>query len=285
VEICPRDNVTTNPKPAIAAAVAVVALTGMYFEGNIAANNATEQRIAAVAASLSTIASANAGSYTDGVYSGSAEGYHGMTSVTVKVESGYIMDIHVESTGDDAMFFSQARAQVIPAIISAQSTDVDTVSGATYSSFAILDAVSNALSNVQPQTESEPVSLTLDESSNTPLPQLTPTPTPVPTPTPSPTPTATIPLGPYALADGEYSGKGTGHKGTIKVTVTIEGGFITAITVDSNRETPRYFNRAEGKTIDRVLAAQDVNVDTVSGATHSSRGILEAIADALGVSY
>ena len=37
VEICPRDNVTTNPKPAIAAAVAVVALTGMYFEGNIAA--------------------------------------------------------------------------------------------------------------------------------------------------------------------------------------------------------------------------------------------------------
>ena len=70
----------------------------MYFEGNIAANNATEQRIAAVAASLSTKASVNAGGYTDGVYSGSAEGYHGVTSVTVTVESGYIMDVHVESS-------------------------------------------------------------------------------------------------------------------------------------------------------------------------------------------
>lgn len=287
VEICPRDNVTTNPKPAIAAAVAVVALTGMYFEGNIAANNATEQRIAAVAASLSTKASVNAGGYTDGVYSGSAEGYHGVTSVTVTVESGYIMDVHVESTGDDAMFFSQARAQVIPAIIAAQSTDVDTVSGATYSSFGIMDAVSNALANVQPQiqtqVQNDPVTFELDSSALTPMPQMTPSPSPVPTPTPTPTPT--IAPGPYALADGEYTGTGRGHKGDIDVTVTIVNGFITSITVDYNRETPKYFNRAETKTIDRVLAAQDVNVDTVSGATDSSSGILQAVADALGVSY
>lgn len=287
VEICPRDNVSTNPKPAIAAAVAVVALTGMYFEGNIAANNATEQRIAAVAASLSTIASVNAGSYTDGVYSGSAEGYHGTTSVTVKVESGYIMDIHVDSTGDDTMFFSQARSQVIPAIIAAQSADVDSVSGATYSSFGIMDAVTSALANgqhqAQEQAQNEPVAFELDNSSLTPIPQLTPTPSPVPTPTPTPTPT--IAPGPYALADGDYTGTGRGHKGDIDVTVTLVNGFITSITVDSNRETQKYFNRAETKTIDRVLAAQDVNVDTVSGATHSSRGILQAIADALGVSY
>lgn len=285
VEICPRDNVTANPKPAIAAAVAVVALTGMYFEGNIAANNATERRIAAVANSLSTKQGAYAGSYTDGTYSGSAEGYHGTTAVTVTVESGYIVDVRVVETGDDAMFFRQAKAQVIPAIIAAQSVEVDTVSGATYSSFGIIDAVASALANVRPEAENEPVSLSLDTSAVTPAPALTPSPSPVPTPTPTPTPTATIPMGPYTLADGEYTGKGTGHKGTIKVTVTIENGFITAINVDSNRETPRYFVRAEGKTIDRVLSAQDVNVDTVSGATHSSRGILEAIADALGVSY
>lgn len=287
VEICPRDNVTANPKPAIAAAVAVVALAGMYYEGNIAANNATEQRIAAVAASLSVHAAINTGSFTDGVYSGSAEGYHGTTSVTVTVESGYIMDIHVESTGDDTMFFSQARAQVIPAIISAQSVDVDAVSGATFSSFGIMDAVKNALENVQPQVQTQvqndPVAFEMDSSALTPAPQLTPSPSPVPTPTPSPTPT--IAPGPYALADGEYTGTGRGHKGDIDVTVTLVNGFITSVRVDSNRETQKYFNRAETKTIDRVLAAQDVNVDTVSGATHSSRGILQAIADALGVSY
>ncbi len=33
VEICPRDNVSANPKPAIAAAVAVVSLSGMYYAG------------------------------------------------------------------------------------------------------------------------------------------------------------------------------------------------------------------------------------------------------------
>jgi uncharacterized protein with FMN-binding domain len=287
VEICPRDNVTANPKPAIAAAVAVIALTGMYFEGNIAANQATEQRIAAVAASLSVNAAINRGSFTDGDYSGSAEGYHGTTSVTVTVESGYIMDIHVESTGDDTMFFNQARAQVITAIIRAQSVDVDAVSGATFSSFGIMDAVKNALENVQPQVQTQvqndPVVFELDNSALTPEPQMTPSPSPVPTPTPTPTPT--IQPGPYALADGEYSGTGRGHKGDIDVTVTIVNGFITSIRVDSNRETQKYFNRAETKTIDRVLAAQDVNVDTVSGATHSSRGILQAISDALGVSY
>jgi len=283
VEICPRDNVTANPKPAIAAAVAVVALTGMYFEGNIAANNATERQIAAVAASLSTKDSANAGTYTDGVYTGSAAGYHGETSVTVTVLNGYIMDIRVDGTGDDTMFFNQARAQIVPAILRTQSADTDTVSGATFSSFGILDAVKTALESVQPVVESDPVSLLLDTSAVTPAPQLTPSPSPVPTPTPTPTPT--IAPGPYALPDGTYSGTGRGHKGDIDVTVTLVNGFITSITVDSNRETARYFNRAETKTIDRVLAAQDVNVDTVSGATHSSRGILRAIADALGVSY
>jgi len=150
-----------------------------------------------------------------------------------------------------------------------------------------MDAVSNALANVQPQiqtqVQNDPVTFELDSSALTPVPQMTPSPSPVPTPTPTPTPT--IAPGPYALADGEYTGTGRGHKGDIDVTVTIVNGFITSITVDYNRETPKYYNRAETKTIDRVLAAQDVNVDTVSGATDSSSGILEAIADALGVSY
>ena len=284
VEICPRDNVRANPKPAIATAVAVVALTGMYFEGNIASNQATERQIAAIAASLSTKQGAYAGAYTDGTYAGSADGYHGTTSVSVTVTEGAIMDIHVVSTGDDTLFFNQAKAQVIPAIIAAQSAEVDTVSGATFSSFGIIDAVKNALSSVpQQQPESDPVSFAVDNSGETPMPQLTPTASPVATPTPSPSPTPTIQPGPISLADGDYSGTGRGHKGDIDVTVTIVNGFITNINIDDYRDTKKYFSRAEGKMIDRVLGAQGVNVDTVSGATHSSEGILEAIADALGL--
>ena len=283
VEICPRDNVRANPKPALATAVAVFGLTGMYFEGNIASNQATEQQIAAVAASLSTKQGAYTGAYTDGSYSGSADGFHGTTSVSVTVIDGAIMDIHVISTGDDTLFFNQAKAQIIPAIIASQSAEVDTVSGATFSSFGILDAVKNALEGVpqQEQQQSEPVSFAVDRSGETPMPQLTPSPSPVATPSPSPTPT--IQMGPIALANGDYSGTGRGHKGDIDVTVTVVNGFITNINIDHYRDTKKYFSRAEGKMLDRVISAQGVNVDTVSGATHSSEGILEAIADALGL--
>ena len=230
-------------------------------------------------------AGANVGEYTDGTYAGSAAGYHGTTGVSVTVANGYITDVHVDSTGDDVVFFNQAKAQVIPAIISTQSVDVDAVSGATFSSFGLIDAVINALSGaLLQQATSEPVSFAVDTSLLTPEPALTPTPSPVPTPTPSPTPTATIPLGPISLANGEYSGTGRGHRGDIDVTVTVVDGFITDVHIDRYRDTERYFARAKSKTIDRVISAQDVNVDTVSGATHSSRGILEAIADALGLS-
>ena len=285
VEICPRDNVSANPKPAIAAAIAVVALTGMYFEGNIAANASTERQIAAITASLSLGSGVTAGAYADGTYQASADGYHGKTNISVVVTNGFITDIHVLETGDDTMFLNQAKAQVIPAIISKQSADVDAVSGATFSCFGIIDAVTAALDSAPARTQSEPVSFSVDSSAQTPSPTPALTPPPSATPTPTPSPTPSIELGPYALADGEYSGTGRGHKGSIDVTVTIVNGFITEVIVDSNRETRKYFSRAEGKTIDRVLAAQDVNVDTVSGATHSSRGILQAIADALGVSY
>jgi uncharacterized protein with FMN-binding domain len=173
----------------------------------------------------------------------------------------------------------------VPAIIKKQSTDVDSVSGATFSSFSIMDSVTNALMGAQAQVTNEPVNFSVDTSmlTPTPTPALTPPPSATPSPTPSPTPT--IQPGPINLSDGDYSGTGRGHKGDIDVTVTVVNGFITEVRVDSNRETRKYFSRAEGKTIDRVLAAQSANVDTVSGATHSSRGILQAIADALGDSY
>ncbi len=54
--------------------------------------------------------------------------------------------ISIVSTGDDAEFFNQAKSGVISEILSAQSVDVDTVTGATFSSRGIIDAVADALS-------------------------------------------------------------------------------------------------------------------------------------------
>ena len=123
-----------------------------------------------------------------------------------------------------------------------------------------------------------------DSSALTPTPVLTPSPTPVATPTPTPTavPTAS---GPIALADGDYSGTGTGYRGTTAVTVTVKDGYITAITIESYRDDNEYFSRAKNKVISYIITAQSPDVDAVSGATYSSQGIMEAVADALGIDF
>ncbi|MEA4869818.1 MAG: FMN-binding protein [Christensenella sp.] len=285
VEICPRDNVSANPKPALAAAIAVASLAGMYYAGNIAGTVSAERQIAAVSASVSAIESANAGPYTDGTYTGSAAGYCGATRLQVSVAGGYITGIQILSTGDDLEFFNQARAVVIPAILRAQSVDVDTVSGATFSSFGIIDAVVGALSGALGASPDVAVVET-DDSALTQAPLLTPSPTPAATaaPTPSATPEETN-GGPISASDGTYSGTGTGFRGETEVSVTVQNGSITAISIERYKDDKRYFTRAEDKIIDRVITNQSVDVDTVSGATYSSNGILEAVANALGLEF
>ena len=185
VEICPRDNVTANPKPAFAAAIAVASLAGMYYAGNITGVAVANQQVAAMSESLSTANSAKAGPFTDGTYQGSAAGYHGNTSVSVMVANGYISTIDVLSTGDDPEFFNQAKSSIVPAILSAQSVGVDTVSGATFSSNGLIGAVKDALSSAL-NTSSDVSVMQLDPSALTPTPVLTPSPSPVPTLVPTP---------------------------------------------------------------------------------------------------
>lgn len=85
-----------------------------------------------------------------------------------------------------------------------------------------------------------------------------------------------------AFKDGTYTGEGSGYGGTIQVEVTLAGQEITNISVVSAPgEDSAYLSQAEG-VIDSVISAQSTDVDTVSGATFSSTGILNAIDDALG---
>lgn len=87
------------------------------------------------------------------------------------------------------------------------------------------------------------------------------------------------PASPYA--DGTYTGEAQGYGGSVKMEVTIEHGQITDCTVlSAEKEDTAYFDAAQG-VIDEVLDEQTAEVDTVSGATFSSRGILGAVEDAL----
>lgn len=87
--------------------------------------------------------------YKNGTYEGSGTGYGGTITVQVTLQDDTITDVSVTSApGEDSAYLAQGE-NVISSIISEQSTDVDTVSGATFSSTGILEAVNDALTKVE----------------------------------------------------------------------------------------------------------------------------------------
>ncbi len=83
--------------------------------------------------------------YADGCWTGEAQGFGGMIAVEVTVESGRVSGIEVVSAdGEDGAYLSMAE-NIIPDMIKAQTSEVDVISGATFSSTGIRDAVAKAL--------------------------------------------------------------------------------------------------------------------------------------------
>ena len=82
--------------------------------------------------------------------------------------------------------------------------------------------------------------------------------------------------------DGTYEGTGMGFGGEITVSVTVADGKVAEITVlSADGEDPAYYDQALA-VLDEIVSAQSTEVDTVSGATFSSTGLIDAAADALG---
>lgn len=88
-----------------------------------------------------------------------------------------------------------------------------------------------------------------------------------------------LPALPYA--DGVYTGSSRGYGGTVKVQVAMEGGYITDLQIlDARHETSNFLRRAK-RLLRTILDAQSWEVDAVSEATYTSRGILGAVKNAL----
>lgn len=86
--------------------------------------------------------------YKNGTFSGEGDGFGGKITVNITIENDTILSISVSSHSDDEPYFSEG-SKIINSIISAQSPDVSTVSGATFSSNGIKKAVKEALLNAQ----------------------------------------------------------------------------------------------------------------------------------------
>ena len=203
--------------------------------------------------------------YKDGTYSGSATGFGGRLSVRVTVSDGRISTIDVTSHNETSSYYSKAK-KILSRMISAQSTNVDTVSGATYSSVGLINAVRNALSKagggasgVQDTYEIIPTVTDMERETNAPLETIDEK---------------------EGWRDGTYTGTAEGFVDDIVVEVVVEGGRITSIKVTSQDETPEFYEKAV-TLIDQMLSGQTTNVDAVSGATYSSKGIIGAVRAAL----
>lgn len=198
------------------------------------------------------------GGYKDGTYQGSGTGFGGTITVQVTVSGGKITAVDILSaSGETGSYFASAQS-VVGKVLSSQSPNVDAVSGATYSSNGIIQAVQNALSQAGNSDSATPI------------------PTPTPKPAKKPKKDTSV-----SYKDGVYEGQAEGFDGIVTVKVTIKNGKIKKIS-NTNTDTPEFFNKAWKTIKSNVISRQSTSeIDTVSGATFSSNGILGALSQAL----
>lgn len=256
------------------------ATTGTTVQrATIAARSTANAPAAAAAASGARKSLAkvqDAAAYKDGTYTGTATGFVGPITVKVTVSGGKISDIQITSSSDNEPYLSNAKG-VIRKIINGQTTNVDVVSGATYSSNGIIGAVRNALSKAATSASAKKALASSGGNSGS-----SANGTLKAGPTTTRKPVTTGKAGQFPYPDGTYEGEGEGRNDTIRLAVTLKNGSITDIQVLEHYEDEvPYFNNAKTLLQD-VLKAQTLKVDTVSGATLSSNGLLEALEDALG---
>ena len=80
---------------------------------------------------------------------------------------------------------------------------------------------------------------------------------------------------------GTYKGTAKGNNGDITLEVTFSKNAIKSIKVVSHKETPGLSDPAFAKIPDAIVKKQTLAVDAVSGATNTSRAILEAVEKAV----
>lgn len=256
VSWCPKGNARFRSRYGVLIGVGVTCITIMvsqlFIEGNLAREKTAD--------SVKKTAGNNAeGNFQNGIYTGTGEGYRGKVTVTVKVADGKITELVLDDYADDKSYMERAKNRIFQEMISRQNTDVDAVSGATYSSNGLIEAVNKALGNEEGEGKKPEQEESEDKQSF-------------------------IEAGRFQnLTDGIYTGSADAFRGDVEVQVTVEKQKVTDISILSYCDTEEYFFRAAPAVIEQMKAEQSLNVDAVSGATYSSNGVIHAVANALEI--
>ncbi len=183
----------------------------------------------------------------DATYTGEAESYGGPMTVTVGLTDDRIVAIDVSHT-DTPGIANPAIETVRANILSAQNVDVDGKSGATVTVDALREGAARALAAAG-WSESR-IGMEIPEDA----PEIEP--------------------------DETFSATAESYNGPLTVTVGLVNGEIVMIEVE-HVDTPGIANPTIGEIRRAVLETQSTDVDLVSGATVTSRALVEAIQDAL----
>lgn len=177
-------------------------------------------------------------------YTAEAPGFGGAVSVTLTVEDGKIVAAEVVGDGETPGVGAAALEPLADQLVAAGSADIDGVTGATITSTGVKEAAAAALAQVGGGEAAEAA----------------------------------------ALADGTYTADAIGFDRAVKdvVTVTIEDGKIAAIAFgEDSGSTPPMLDTVANTLFPRIIEAQSVGVDSLTGATVTSNAAKQAIADCL----
>ncbi|MBQ6468916.1 MAG: flavocytochrome c [Lachnospiraceae bacterium] len=241
------------------AAILIIALTvGLTAMGKYpSATNAVPMPAGAGSASEGTGSSGTgsgegaadaSGEYLPGTYTNEAVGFGGPVKVAVTVgENGGVTNVEITGDSETPDVGGKAIPKLAEQILTAQSAEIDGVSGASVTTQAVKDAASKVFMSASGQ---EVVEVPKPEGDN-------------------------------LFVPGTYSGSAKGFGGDINVTVTVSENKIEDIQIDGSHETENIGSFAVDMLGDKIMEAQSPNVDAITGATVSSNGILRALNSAL----
>ncbi len=188
------------------------------------------------------------GAYTPGTYTAEADGFGGKVALELTVgDNGGITNAVITGDGETPDVGGAAIPELANQILAAQSAEIDGVSGATVTSGAVKEALAAAIAEAGGQE---------------------------------------VASGPKAadgnlFIPGTYKGTAKGFGGDVEVEVEVTENNIESLNVTGDHETENIGTFAVSMLPDKILAAQSVNVDAISGATVTSKAILRALQDAL----
>ncbi len=179
--------------------------------------------------------------YTTGTYTATAKGFGGDIAVTVDVDETKILNVSATGDSETAGIGSIAIEELPARIVEAQGVEVDTVSGCTISSTALLEAAAKALAQAR------------GESAGSAAASFTP---------------------------GTYTAKAQGNNGAVTVETTFSESRIEAIEVVEHYESQGVCEKALFTELpESIIENQSLAVDTITGATVASNALIAAVKD------